>query len=362
MGNNKVKIAIILGTRPEIIRLAPVIKECVKRKLNFFVIHTNQHYSENLDKIFFKELKLSQPKYNLGVGSGTQAEQTSKILIGVEKVLVKEKPNMVLVFGDPNTVLAGALSAAKLGIKIGHIEAGLRSYDRSMPEEINRILTDHCSNLLFAPTKIAKEILVKEGVPGSKIFITGATTVDVLRQNLKLAQEKSKILKNLNLKKDEYFLITAHRAGNVNNRQRLQGIITGLGLVYKRFKLPIIFPIHPGTKKMMDFFKLKTPNGVKIINPIGLLDFLQLESNARLILTDSGGIQEESCFLKIPCVTLRDNTERPETIEIKSNVLSGVDSLNILKSVCKMMGASRKWKNPYGKKASKKIIDICEYV
>src|SRR3989344_3333266 len=183
-GNSKIKIAILLGTRPEIIRLAPVIRECIGRKINFFVLHTNQHYSKNLDGIFFKELGLARPKYNLGVASGTQAGQTAKMLVGIEKILIKEKPAMVLIFGDPNTALAGALSAVKLNIKIGHIEAGLRSYDRTMPEEINRILADHCSDLLFAPTKTAQEILMGEGVSRGKIFVTGATTVDVLHQNL----------------------------------------------------------------------------------------------------------------------------------------------------------------------------------
>ena len=362
MGNNKIKIAIVLGTRPEIIKLAPIIRECVKQKINFFILHTNQHYSENLDRIFFKELKLPRPKYNLEIGSGTHAEQTGRMLMGIEKILIKEKPDIVLVYGDPNTALAGALSASKLNIKIGHIEAGLRSYDRNMPEEINRILADHCSNLLFTPTKKSKEILLGEGVSASKIFVTGNTIVDAVYQNLKLAQKKSKILKKLNLKKGKYFLLTIHRAENVDKKQRLEGILNGLDLVYKKFQLPVIFPIHPRTKKMMESFKLKTPEGIKIIKPVGFLDFLQLEGSARLILTDSGGIQEESCLLKIPCVTLRDNTERPETLEIGSNVLSGTNSISILKFVDIMLKRNKKWKNPFGNKGmSKKIIDICVY-
>jgi len=193
------KIAIVLGTRPEIIKMSPIIRECVKQNINFFILHTNQHYSENLDRIFFKELELPRPKYNLGIGSGTHAEQTGRMIMGIERVLIKEKPDIVLVYGDPNTALAGALVASKLQIKLGHLEAGLRSYFREMPEEINRILADHCSNFLFVPTKKSKEILIGEGIPGNKIFITGNTIVDAIYQNLKLAQEKSKILKKLNL-------------------------------------------------------------------------------------------------------------------------------------------------------------------
>ncbi|MDO8529801.1 MAG: UDP-N-acetylglucosamine 2-epimerase (non-hydrolyzing) [bacterium] len=363
MGNHTAKIAILLGTRPEIIRLAPVIRECIRQKRNFFVLHTNQHYSENLDKIFFKELGLSRPKYNLGVGSGSQARQTGRMLVGIEKILIKEKPDVVLVFGDPNTALAGALSAVKLNIKIGHIEAGLRSYDRTMPEEINRILADHCSDLLFAPTKTAKATLINEGISKSKIFVTGATTVDVLHQNMQLAQKTSKILKKLDLKKDGYFLLTFHRSENVGSKQRVSGMLKGLELVHKKHGLPIFFPIHPRTKNMIGKFKLTVPTGVRIMEPVGLLDFLQLQANARLILTDSGGIQEESCLLKIPCVTLRNNTERPETLEIKSNILSGTDPKRILQCVGTMLKSKKKWKNPFGEKGvAKRIVDICEYV
>ena len=188
------KVLIILGTRPEIIKMTPVIRECRRQKLDFFILHTNQHYSKNLDKIFFEELELPQPKYNLRVGSGSHAEETGKMLIGIEKVLTKEGPDVVLVEGDTNTVLAGALAAVKLHIKVGHVEAGLRSYFRKMPEEINRILTDHCSDFLFAPTKKAREILLSEGISEKKIFVTGNTIVDTVYQNLKLARKKSRCL------------------------------------------------------------------------------------------------------------------------------------------------------------------------
>lgn len=361
MKNKLMKIAIILGTRPEIIKMSPVIRECQKQHLNFFILHTNQHYSENLDKIFFKELELPQPKYNLEVGSGTHAEETGKMLIGIEKVLIKEKPDIILVEGDTNTVLAGALAATKLHIKVGHIEAGLRSYFREMPEEINRILTDHCSDFLFTPTQKAKDILLSEGIPKKRVFVTGNTIVDAVYQNLKLAEKKSKILEKLNLKKEKYFLITAHRSENVDKKERFKETLKGIELIYKKFNLPVIYPIHPRAQKMMEKFKLKIPKGSKLINPLGYLDFLKLEANAKLILTDSGGIQEETCILKVPCVTLRDNTERPETINVGSNILAGTNPQKILKCVSKMLNRKRNWKNPFGLgKAGEKIVKIIQ--
>ncbi len=357
------KICIILGTRPEIIKMSPIIKESEKQKINYFIIHTNQHYSEDLGKVFFKDLELAQPKYNLRVGSGTQAEETGRILQRVEKVLIKEKPALVLVEGDTNTVLGGALAATKLNIKVGHVEAGLRSYYFEMPEEINRILTDHCSDFLFAPTKKAKEILIGEGISKDKIFVTGNTIVDAIYQNLKIAEKKSKVLKKLNLEKEKYFLLTAHRQENVDKKERLKGILEGLKLVYRKFNLPIIYPIHPRTKKMIQKFNLKIPKGTKIIKPVGYLDFLQLEAKAKLVLTDSGGIQEETCILKVPCLTLRNNTERPETLEIGSNILVGINPQKILREAEKILKRKRRWKNPFGKgDSAKKIINIIKKI
>ena len=353
------KISIILGTRPEIIKMSSVIRECQNRRLDFFILHTNQHYSGNLDRVFFKELELPKSKYNLKVGSGSHSEEIGKMLIGIEKILIKEKPEIVLVEGDTNTVLAGALAASKVHIKVGHIEAGLRSYSREMPEEINRILTDHCSDLLFAPTKKAKEILMNEGISDKKIFLTGNTIVDAVYQNLELAQKKSKILEKLNLKKEKYFLLTAHRPENVDKKEKLKGILKGLDLIYKKFNLPIIYSIHPRTKKMISKFKLKIPKGIRLIEPVGFLDFLQLEANAKLILTDSGGVQEETCILKIPCVTLRNNTERPETLEIGSNILVGTSPQEIYKCVLKMINKKKNWKNPFGNgRTGERIIKI----
>lgn len=352
-------IAIILGTRPEIIKMSPVIRECIKRKIDFFILHTNQHYAENLDKIFFRELELPRSKYNLKVGSGSHAEQTGRMLIGIEKILIKEDSKIVLVLGDTNTVLAGALAASKIGIKIGHIEAGLRSHDRNMPEELNRVIVDHISDYLFAPTQQAKEFLIKEGISKNKIFVTGNTIVDAVYQNLKLANKKSRILKKLKLVKEKYFLTTAHRPENVDNKERFKGIIGGLEAVYKNFNLPIIYPIHPRAEKMTKQFKLKIPKGIRLIEPIGFLDFLQMETNAKLILTDSGGIQEEACILKVPCVTLRGNTERPETLDVKSDILAGTSPQEILRCTFKMINKKRNWKNPFGNgKSGWKIIDL----
>lgn len=353
------KIAIIVGTRPEIIKMSPLIRFCQNKKLDYYIIHTGQHYSYELDRVFFEELELPLPKYNLDVGSGNHGEQTAKILTKVEQILLKDKPNVVLVQGDTNTVLSGALAATKLNIKVGHIEAGLRSYDRSMPEEINRIVTDHISDYLFCPTENSRNIALKENIEGDKIFVTGNTIVDAVFQNKELSYTKSSILNNLNLKKRHYFLITLHRQGNVDNKATLELTLKTFELLKDKFDVEIIFPIHPRTKKMIETFNLKIPKNVRTIKPVGFLDFLNLESNAKLILTDSGGIQEEACILKIPCVTLRENTERPETIEVGANVLGGMNQELISNSVKKMLKSQKKWKNPFGEgNATERIMEI----
>jgi len=356
--NNLMKISIILGTRPEIIKISPIIRYLEKIKGNFFIIHTGQHYSYEMDKTFFDALELPPPKYNLDVGSGSHAEQTGKIMIGIEKVLLREKPDVILVQGDTNTVMAGAVTASKLHIPIGHVEAGLRSYDLLMPEEINRIIADHVSNYLFAPTKIAQENLLREGIGQTKIYITGNTIVDAVRQNLKIARRSGNSLKILNLLQKNYFLVTAHRAENVDDKERLTKIFEGLCAIQKKYSLPVIFPIHPRTEKKIGEFGINLER-ITIIPPQGFLEFLQLEANAKLILTDSGGVQEEACILGVPCVTLRDNTERPETIEAGANMLSGVEPDSIVRSTEKMFNAQGTWKNPFGDgTASQKIINI----
>jgi UDP-N-acetylglucosamine 2-epimerase (non-hydrolysing) len=353
------KISIILGTRPEIIKLSPIIRILENSGEDWHIIHTNQHYSENMDKIFFKELNLPNPKYNLNIGSGTHGEQTGKMLIKIEKVLLNEKPDVVVVQGDTNTVLAGALVASKLKIDIAHVEAGLRSFDRAMPEEINRVLTDHLSSYLFAPTEIAKNNLIREGIDKEKIFVVGNTIVDATLQNLRIAEKKD----FLNGIDNDYFLLTLHRAENVDNKDRLKDIIDALFEMIEIYKKPIIFPIHPRTKKRLKEFnlfeRLKSNKNIEIIEPVGYLEFLMLEKNAKLILTDSGGVQEEACILKVPCITLRDSTERPETVEVGANILVGSDKNKLIKAVEIMLKRDRDWINPYGDgKSGERIVKI----
>jgi len=354
------KIAIVIGTRPEIIKMSPIIRECKRRKKDYFILHTGQHYSYNMDQIFFEQLELPKPKYNLDVGSGTQAEQTGRALIGIEQVLLNEQPDVVLVEGDTNTVLAGALAATKLHIKVGHVESGLRSYDRLMPEEINRILTDHCADILFAPTEKSKQNLLKENIPEDKIFVTGNTIVDAVYQNLELSCKKTDVLERLGLKENEYFLVTVHRQENVENKARFQGILSGLQRLEKEYKIPVLYPIHPRSRKKIEEFGLFADN-INLVEPQDLFGFLQLEQHAKVILTDSGGVQEESCILGNPCVTLRDNTERPETIDVGSNVLAGTHPEDIVYAVSVMLHKERKVSNPFGNgQSSKKIVDILE--
>lgn len=353
------KLAIIIGTRPEIIKMSPIIRECDNLGLDYFILHTGQHYSFEMDKIFFSQLELPIPRYNLDVGSGNHGEQTGKMLTGIEKILMTENPDVILVQGDTNTVVAGTLAATKLGIKVGHVEAGLRSCDRNMPEEINRILSDHISDFLFAPTEGAMNILLNEGISEKSIFLTYNTITDAVYQNKDIASGKSDIINKLNLKPREYFLVTAHRQENVDSESRLKGIIKGLRLVSDTFSIPILFPIHPRTLKKLNEFGLNLPEGVQAIDPVGFLDFLQLETNAKLIITDSGGLQEESCILKVPCVTLRDNTERPETLEVGSNMLVSTNPTRILEGVIAMLNKENNWANPFGDgKSGEKIIEI----
>ncbi len=338
--------------------MSPVIRELQKRKADFFILHTGQHYSYNLDKIFFEQLKLPRARYNIEAGSNSHAEQTAKIMIGVEKILQDEKVDVILVQGDTNSVLAGALAAVKLHIKTGHVEAGLRSYDRNMPEEINRILTDHCSDYLFAPTGQAGAILLGEGIPEEKIFVIGNTIVDAVYQNLELSKTHGNLLAILGLKRGEYLLVTLHRAENVDNRTRFSSILEGIERVAAALNLPVIYPVHPHSRKRMEEFDLKAPR-MNLIEPADFLGFLQLESNARLILTDSGGVQEEACILGVSCVTLRDNTERPETVEVGANIIAGTSPDKILECAQVILRQKNDWKNPFGDgKAGEKIVSI----
>jgi len=350
--------AIILGTRPEIIKMSPIIRECERKGLDYFVVHSGQHYTYEMDRIFFEQLELPEPNYNLSTGPGSHAEQTGKIMVGTEKIFLKERPNVVLVQGDTNTVLAGALAAKKLNIDVGHVEAGLRSYDRKMPEEINRVLTDHLSNYLFSPTDISRRNLIREGISDNIIFITGNTIVDAVHQNTEIAKRNAGILKKMNLNSKSYFLVTIHRQENVDNDKTLTSIIDGLRSISRNYDYPIILPVHPRTSKKIKEMGLDLSD-FTLIDPVGFLDFLQIEANAKLVLTDSGGIQEETCILGVPCVTLRDTTERPETIEVGSNILVGSKPSEIELGVERMLRNSNSWLNPFGNGDSgKKIINI----
>lgn len=349
------KISIILGTRPEIIKMSPVIRECEGHGLDYFILHTGQHYSYNMDCVFFEQLGLPEAKYNLDVGSGSHSEQTGRMLMGIEKVLLSEEPDVVLVEGDTNTVLAGALSACKVGVKVGHVEAGLRSYDRRMPEEINRVLTDHCSDYLFAPTENSRKILLGEGLPEERIFVTGNTIVDAVYQNLEISEErKGDVLDDFGLDRGSYFLCTVHRQENVDDGAVFSSILRGLELVGEEFEVPVVYPVHPRARKMMEEFGLGSK--LRLVDAVDFLTFLQLEKGAGLILTDSGGVQEEACILGVPCVTLRENTERPETLSVGSNVLAGTEAGNILDAAKKMALKDGSWDNPFGDGNSGEII------
>ena len=346
------KIAVILGTRPEIIKMSPIIRALTTDKNSeHFLIHTGQHYSYEMDKVFFEELKLPLPKYSLNTGSGTHGVQTARMIEGIETILLKEMPTAILVQGDTNTVLAGALAASKLRIKIGHVEAGLRSYDRTMPEEINRVIVDHISDYLFCPTKESEKILITEGIPKEKIFVTGNTVVDAVLQSLPLLPRSERT--------NEYFLVTAHRPANVDSKESLDNLFKGLKLIYDEYGIQLLYPIHPRTKKMIEQHHIEIPTGIKLIPPAGFLEFLQLESNAKLILTDSGGVQEEACILHVPCVTLRENTERPETVAVHANMLAGINPQKMLFATKQMLSIDRSWNNPFGDgHAGNRIINI----
>ena len=341
-------ISVVLGTRPEIVKMAPIIKELKKRDIDYFVIHTGQHYSYNLDKVFFENFDLEKPRYNLEVGSGTHGKQTGEILKRIERVLIDEKPEIVLVEGDTNTVLASALAASKLHIKVGHVEAGLRSFWKWMPEEINRVLTDHISDLLFAPTEIARNNLLNEGIREG-VYIVGNTIVDSLK------------LKKIEKIEKDFILLTLHREENADDPEKLKSIIKGTEMISEYFDTPVIYPIHPRTKKNLKKFGIEiNEKFIKLVDPLNYFKFLSYLKSCKFVLTDSGGVQEEACILKIPCITLRDNTERPETINIGANILAGSNPKKILESAVKMSKANKKWENPYGEDVGKKIVDIVQ--
>lgn len=342
------RIAFVLGTRPEIIKLAPVIHACDRTDVPYSILHTGQHYSEGLDAVFFEQLELPDPGYNLAVGSGSHGKQTGEMLIRIEEAFEEIEPDTVLVQGDTNSVLAGAIAASKMNVDLGHVEAGLRSFDRDMPEETNRVVADHVSEYLFAPTEGSEQQLREEGIPESRITVTGNTVVDAIDRNLQLAREKSTVLSDLGLHGAEFFLMTAHRAENVDDRERFESILRGVERAAIEHDAEVIYPIHPRAAERVGEFDIAVPDRIRTIEPVEYLDFLRLEAASELILTDSGGVQEEACVLGVPCVTMRDSTERPETIDVGANELCGADPAGIALGASKMLGVDGIWENPFG--------------
>lgn len=351
------EIAVLVGTRPEIIKLAPVVHACEEMDIDCTIIHTGQHYSETLDAVFFDQLDLPDPAYNLEVGSGPHGEQTGEMLIGIEQILRQEDPETLLVQGDTNSVLAGAIAASKLDIKLGHVEAGLRSFDRQMPEETNRVLADHVADYLFAPSEQSKDYLLDEGIDSDRISVTGNTIVDALEAYQTVAQQQSTVLDELDLTAKAYFLMTVHRQENVEDPTRLKTILDGIAETAADYDLPVVYPAHPHTQERISEFGITVPDRIKLIEPREYLDFLQLEAEARLVLTDSGGVQEEACILGVPCVTIRSSTERPETLAVGANELTDPEPARLAASVDRMISKSGDWENPFGDgQASKRIL------
>jgi len=356
---SKIKIAIILGTRPEIIKLAPVIRACKERKIDFFILHSGQHYDHNMDGVFFEELELPKPRYNLHVGSKTFGQHVGMMIKGMKKIMLKELPDAVIVQGDTITVLTGALSAKSWDIPVAHVEAGLRSHDMTMPEEVNRILTDHISDYLFCPTKDSITNVKKESLNAKYYSLTGNTIVDAVNQSVSIADKKFNIVKKLGLKPKKYILLTTHRAENTNDPERLKGILKGFELVAEKYPEYItVFSMHPRTRKKIEDYGLKVSKNIKVMEPLGFLEFLQLEKNAVLVITDSGGLQEECSILHVPVVTVRDNTERPESMQAGMNILAGADPEKILSCAQTMMTRDIKWKPVFGDgHAGERIVD-----
>ena len=366
------KIATILGTRPEIIKMAPIIDEISRRGVDQIVLHTGQHYDEEMSDNFFRDLEIPTPDYNIHVGSGTHGRQTGLMMQGIEGVLMEEKPDIVLLQGDTNAVLAGAVVASKLHIAIGHVEAGLRSFDMTMPEEVNRRVADVTSAMYFVPTEQSAINLLAEGFTHENLFITGNTVVDACFRHLEIARKKGfeeESLASLDIDNmDNILTLTMHRAENVDVKERVVNIIDALKELND---MNIIFPIHPRTKNTLENFglfdELNSLDHVHIIKPLGYLDFLLLTSKSTLILTDSGGLQEEAITLNVPALTLRYNTERPETVTAGGNILVGSNKEVILENTRKILddeefaNRMRDAPNPYGQGNSAKLtVDAIE--
>jgi UDP-N-acetylglucosamine 2-epimerase (non-hydrolysing) len=360
------KLMIVLGARPQIIKSAPIIHEALEQdEIELQLVHTGQHYDFEMSKIFFGELDLPDPQINLGIGSGTHAFQTGKMMIGLEDAMQKLKPNLVMVPGDTNSTLAGALAAAKLNVPVAHVEAGARSYDMRMPEEVNRKLTDHCSQILFAPTQNCALNLSKEGLSKDKVYVSGDSMYDALLQHLP-STLKCNVLDKFDLRKEKYGLLTLHRPENVDDPVKLSNIIRAM---IKIENLTIVFPVHPRTKMRLsseDLSKIeKKASNFTLLDPVGYNSMLSLISNARIVFTDSGGVQKEAFWLHTPCVTIRESTEWVETLQLGANTLAKCDEADIIQKTKKLLTTKdlrkklRNLPNPFGEgQASVKIIDI----
>ncbi|MBI1730849.1 UDP-N-acetylglucosamine 2-epimerase (non-hydrolyzing) [Candidatus Acetothermia bacterium] len=356
------KILNVVGARPQFVKLGPILKAIeehnqsgVHCRIQEILVHTGQHYDKELSKIFFDELSLKEPDYNLGVGSGAQGFQTGEMLKRTEGVLLNEKPDWVVVYGDTNSTLAGALAAGKLQIRVAHVEAGLRSFNRTMPEEVNRVLTDHISNLLFCPTQAAITNLANEGIVHG-VHHVGDVMYDSVLHYANLAEKHALILKKLALDPRRYALATVHRAENTDDSTRLENILGALDEISAR-GLNVVFPLHPRTRRKMKEFGLLL-NHAKAIEPVSYLEMLLLEKNAKIILTDSGGVQKEAFFFQVPCVTLRDETEWLETVESGWNQLAGTDPKRIGRATQNAQSGDDQT-DCYGDgRAASKIVDV----
>jgi UDP-GlcNAc3NAcA epimerase len=354
------KILTVIGARPQFVKAAEVSRAMQKRaNLTEVLVHTGQHYDNNMSGVFFSELELPPPAYHLGVGSGSHGKQTGQMLEHIERVLVQESPDCVLVYGDTNSTLAGALAAAKLHIPVAHVEAGLRSFNRRMPEEINRVLTDHVSDLLFAPTSVAVKNLAREGIQNDKVILCGDVMYDVALYYARKVSARTNVLSAYGLEPKGYTLATVHRAENTDDRSRLQEIVAALCALADR--MPVVLPLHPRTRAAMKRLDIEA-KPLRMIDPVGYLEMAALESGAALIATDSGGVQKEAFFHRVPCVTLRDETEWRELIEGGYNQLAGADRRQILDCVDVALASRPNWdRKMYGDgDACTKIIDALQ--
>lgn len=343
--------------------MSPIIDALDRQNVDSFTIHAGQHYSYELDGKMFEDLGLKKPRYRLDEVQNKEfhGEQTAVMLEGIERALLKERPENVLVCGDANFNLAGALAARKLRLTLGHVEAGLRSNDWRMPEEHNRVMIDHISDHLFAPTENAKQNALEDNIKGS-VHVTGNTVVDAATRSIKIANESSSILEDFGLIPDEYIVFTAHREENVDDPEILANLLTTIERTVGETGLEVVYPIHPRTEKRLDQFDLAARaseiEGLHLTNPLGYIDFMRLLSKSTVAMTDSGGIQEEACILGVPCVTLRENTERPETVEVGANTIAGTDPDAVLGSLAEMQGQAGNWENPFGDgNAAERIVD-----